>query len=290
MKKNALGRLFGLLIILGMVGCKNNNLFGDLHKEGSGDAASLVADGQAALGSSNFEKADSYFSQALEKDPRNSEALYGQAAAQMGLSGLSLGQLISNLTQGNSTSGAPGLRGAIQQASSGVSSVMGSDHPNSLLFGIDADALDDALKVVIVNLEKIRMGLSDGRIPSDSPSLLINLGLSRLLKAATKPLRLNYVDLRENNGRYTASLLVALSAEPCLVVDTSIHNVAWGFLNLRDAALNLNLVSGSTLADIQSDVDELYAEYKDVVIGGCPNVHETRGDAGVPTVPTDGTD
>lgn len=282
MNKNGLWCWIGLVGILAMSGCKNNNLFGDLHKEGSGDSQSLVADGQAALGRSEFAKADQYFSDALAKDPSNSDALYGQAAAQMGLSGLSLGQLISNLSQGNAGLGSPAFRGAIQQASHGVASA-----GSSLLFGINVTKLDDSLKVVIPNLEKIHMGLSDGKIPSDNASLLINLGLARLLKGVSGPLRRGVVDIQESQGNYEAIVTTGTLPGECEVVINAVHNVAWGFQNLSDAALKLNLVSGSTLSDIKNDVDALYEEYRGEVASDCPSVPATRLSAGVPSGPTD---
>lgn len=282
MNKNGLWCLIGLLGVLITSGCKNNNLFGDLHNEGSGDSQSLVADGQAALGKSEFAKADDYFSQALSKDPSNSDALYGQAAAQMGLSGLSLGQLISNLTQGNGGLGSPALRGAIRQATLGA-----PGDGASLLFGINAAALDDALKVVIANLEKIHMGLSDGKIPSDNASLLINLGLARMLKGATGPLRADVLDIQEVGGDYSVHVITGSPGSHCDVIDNAIYNVAWGFLNLSEAATKLNLVSGSTLSDITVDVDNLYAEYRGVVAGYCPEIPASRAGAGVPSSPSD---
>lgn len=281
MNKNGLWCSIGLIGVLMTTGCKNNNLFGDLHREGSGDSQSLVADGQAALGKSEYAKANDYFSQALQKDPANSDALYGQAAAQMGISGLSLGQLISNLTQGNANLGSPALRGAIRQASLGVPGI-----GESLLFGINEDTLDESLKVVIENLEKIHMGLSDGKIPSDNASLLINLGLARLLKGVTGPLRADLLDIQESGGNYSVQILNDPSAH-CAVIYNAIHNVAWGFLNLSAAATKLNLVSGSTLSDITHDVDSLYEEYRVEVASYCVEVPATRTLAGVPTSPTD---
>lgn len=281
MKRIILGCGFVLSVFV-FAGCKNNNLFGDLHQEGSGDSQSLVVDGQAALDKSDFAKANDYFSQALVKDPSNSDALYGQAAAQMGLSGLSLGQLISNLSQGNAGLGSPALRGAIQQASHGATGIGAS-----LLFGINVDKLDDALKVVIPNLEKIHMGLSDGKIPSDNASLLINLGLARLLKGVAGPLRRGVVDIQESAGDYVAVVTPGALPGECEVVVNAVYNVAWGFQNLSDAALKLNLVSGSTLSDIKNDVDALYEEYRGEVNTPCPSVPASRLSAGVPSDPTD---
>lgn len=281
MKRNVLWCLF-LAGGLALAGCKNNNLFGDLHQEGSGDAESLVADGQAALSKSEFAKADSYFSLALEKDPTSSDALYGQAAAQLGLSGLSLGQLIANLTQGNgSLGGAPGLRGAIGQASAGA-----TDGGASLLFNIDKPKLDEALKVVIENLETIRMGHSDGKISRDNASLLINLGLARLLKGVSGPLRRGVVDIQESGGHYVAEVTPGALPGECEVVENAVHNVAWGFQNLSDAATKLQLVSGSTLADIKQDVETLYSDYQGKV-SACGGVPSTLAGAGAPMSETD---
>ncbi|MBL8023924.1 MAG: hypothetical protein JNK54_06545 [Elusimicrobia bacterium] len=288
MKKSALWCSIGLLGLCVLMGCKNNNLFGGLHREGSGDAESLVADGQAALGNLNYAKANQYFSQALSKDPGNSEALLGQAAAQMGLSGLNFGQLISNLTAGNAViSGAP-LRGAIRQSSLGSLSAS-ETNPNSLLNQINVPALDAALSVVIVNLEKIRLGISDGKIARDDSSLLINLGLARLLKAVTKPWLASLLDIRESNGNYSVILLQGSYSEgDCEdYVVPSAYNVGWGILNLEGAALKLNLVAGSTLWDIKEDVNELYSDYANNVRGYCPEIPSSLPSTG-PSHPSDG--
>ena len=267
--------------VLAGAGCKNNNLFGDLHKEGSGDAQSNVADGQAALQKSEYEKANAYFADALAKDPGNSDALYGQAAAQYGLSGLSFGQLIANLTQGNAGLGSSSLRGAIRQAAPGASSGA------SLLSGINFSRLDDSLKVIIADLEKIHMGLSDGKIDRNGASLLINLGFARMLKGATGVLRADVLDIQESGGNYTVHIITGSPGAHCDVIDNSIYNVAWGFVNLSEAATKLNIVSGSTLVDITHDVDNLYGEYRGQVAAYCPEIPSDRSGTGVPLNPTD---
>lgn len=280
MKRSVLFYSIAISLFAG-IGCKNNNLFGDLHHEGSGDAQSNVADGQAALSKSEFAKANEYFTQALAKDSGNSAALYGQAAAQMGLAGLNIGQLVSNLTTGKSGgSGAP-FRAALAQASVGVISNTSSD-PDSLLNQINVPALDSALSVVIVNLEKIRMGLSDGKIASDDSSILINLGVARLLKAVTKPLSDHILDITETGGTYSVLLLSGFGAGSCPVVHNSAYNVAWGFQDLQSAALKLNLASGSTLTNIKDDLNTLYGDYRGKVVPPC-------SDSEVPlTLPTTG--
>ncbi len=247
--------------VLVLAGCQNNNLFGGLHKEGTGDAQSLVSDGQSALSRGEYATAQGYFERAIAADPGNSDALYGSAVAAMGLAGLNLGQLISNLTQGNSGSPAPSLRGVIQQASLGMAppSTLPED---SLLYRIDPGLLDDALKVVITNLETIHMGRADGKIAPDDASLLINLGLARLLKGVTGPLKNGILDIRESGGNFLVEVTPLTLPGGCPSVENAVYNVAWGFGNLSEAANKLKLVSGSTLSDIKEDVRTLYTEYK----------------------------
>lgn len=287
MKGTALWTAFVVGILAG-AGCKNNNLFGDLHKEGSGDAQSLVADGKAALSKSEFSKADDYYRKALAQDSGNSDALYGQAAAQMGLAGLDVGQLVSNLMTGKSAGGAAPLRNALSQASVGpVQSV--TTNADSLLNLINVSALDSALTVVIKNLEKIHLGQSDGKISPNDPSLLINLGLARLLKAVTKPWLAGLLDIREASGKYSVVLTAGWASMDgaCPKVENSVYNVAWGYLDLREAALKLNMVSGSTLNNIRDDLNTLFTEYQGDVHPSCPNV-PTELPATGPTSDTDG--
>ncbi len=287
-KQKTLWGLAALLAVILISGCKNNNLFGGLHDEGSGDVESLVADANAALASKDYDKANSYFEKALAQDPKNSDALYGQAAAAMGMSGLNIGQLVANLT----TDGAGGasLSANISQSTERRAVIPAVDS-RSLLYGIDYAKLDEALGTVILNLETIRMGFGDGKVAPDNPSLLINLGVSRVLKAATSPLANNLLDIRDMGGSFEVVELVDRSTfdgDQCDVVENSVKNVVWGYLNLRDAAIKLNLVSGSTLNDIKSDVDELFDRYLDYVESYCVEVVDSVDDAGVPSNPTDG--
>lgn len=286
-KQKTLWGLAALLAVSLVSGCKNNNLFGDLHDEGSGDAQSLVADANAALANKEYDKANSYYEKALAQDPRNADALYGQAAAAMGLSGLDVGQLVANLT---TSGGGAGFSGALAQSNIRPSSSQAVDS-TSLLYGIDYAKLDTALATVIENLEKIRMGYGDGKVAPDNPSLLINLGVARVLKAATSPLSNNLLDIRESDNSFTVVELVdrtTFNSGQCDVVENSVKNLVWGYLNLRDAATKLNLVSGSTLTDIKEDVDDLFEDYRVYVDPPCTEVVSSVDAAGRPVNPTDG--
>jgi hypothetical protein len=128
--------------------------------------------------------------------------------------------------------------------------------------------------------------LADGKIAPDDPSLLINLGLARLLKGVTGPLRSGLLDIRETGGSYSVVLTGSLSGS-CGVIDDAIHHVAWGFLDLNEAVGKLKLVSDSTLANLTGDVDTLYTTYHGQVSTDCPSVPATRSGAGVPSSPGD---
>jgi tetratricopeptide (TPR) repeat protein len=280
--------LAALVTVSLITGCKNNNLFGGLHDDGSGDAESLVADANAALASKDYDKANSYFEKALLRNPKNSDALYGQAAAAMGLSGLNVGQLVANLTTGGS--GGSSLSANISLSTERRAATPTVD-PRSLLYGIDYAKLDLALRTVIINLETIRLGRGDGKIAPDNPSLLINLGVARVLKAATSPLSNNLLDIRDTGGSFEVMELVDRStfdSGQCDVVENSVLNVVWGYLNLRDAATKLSLVSGSTLNDIKSDVDELFDQYRGYVDPPCSGVVASVEGVDLPTEPEQG--
>lgn len=287
-KHKTLWGLAALLAVILISGCKNNNLFGGLHDDGSGDAESLVADANAALASKDYDKANSYFEKALAQDPKNSDALYGQAAAAMGMSGLNIGQLVANLT----SDGASGASLAVHLSQSTERrAIAPAVDARSLLYGIDYAALDVALATVIENLERIRMGFGDGRIAPDNPSLLINLGVARVLKAATSPLSNGLLDIRDTGESFEVVELVdhnSFTAGQCDVVEDSVKNVVWGYLNLRDAATKLSLVSGSTLNDIENDVNSLFTQYRTYVDPPCIEVVASKDAAGRPVSPTDG--
>ncbi|HMX44235.1 MAG TPA: hypothetical protein PKB12_11010, partial [Elusimicrobiota bacterium] len=58
-----------LALLVAGAGCKNDNLFTGLHRQGTGDTASLVSDGVAALSRGDYAAAEHYFEDALAQDP-----------------------------------------------------------------------------------------------------------------------------------------------------------------------------------------------------------------------------
>ncbi|MCL2144986.1 MAG: hypothetical protein FWH43_05815 [Endomicrobia bacterium] len=64
-----------------LASCSNGNLFSWAHKSGSGDYASLMSDGDAAMKSKDFSKAAKYYKQAIGKKPNDTDAIYGYSSA-----------------------------------------------------------------------------------------------------------------------------------------------------------------------------------------------------------------
>ncbi|MBK6879807.1 MAG: hypothetical protein IPN65_02110 [Elusimicrobia bacterium] len=273
MKRRAFWAAIGLFGLVGLSGCQNENLFGGLHKEGSGDARSLIADGNAALADLNFPAAEDYFNRALAQDPRSAEALYGAAVAAMGRSGLNLGQLLSNLMTSNPGSSATALRSAVMTAAPGAPT-------DSILFGLSVADLHNALKAAIPLLERIRLGLSDGTIPADNPNLLINLGLCRILHAATWAYRRPVFDIRVSGSDFE----VVQTGGACPDVAIAAEEAAWGARYLGLAAIKLNQSAGDMLFDLQNDAADLYDTQ--ILAGtGCTPAPPSYFDVVLPTLP-----
>ena len=262
-----------LALLVAGAGCKNDNLFTGLHRQGTGDTASLVSDGVAALSRGDYAAAERYFEDALVQDPSNSDALYGAAAARMGNGGLDIGQLLSNLLTQGTPGGAPALTAGLAVAARGAPAQAPASG-QSILTNIDINALDAALEVAICYLQRIQLGYTDGKIPTNDVNLLVNLGLCRLLRAATRPLKDGLVDIQKiNSGQDFQYVTVAATpfvpgSPECAVVLNSFQDAAWGYQALNTASVQiLNQQVGDTLFDLKVDVQSLYTSYKNSIAG-----------------------
>lgn len=255
----------GLVGLLTLSGCKNDNLFGGLHKEGSGDAASLLADGQAALARGDYADAEAYFRSSLAQNPSSAQALYGAAVATMGNSGLDIGQLVSNLTTQGTPGGAPAFSQALAGASVGAP---GAPSGTSILEQLDVAKLDAAVEKSLCYLERIRQGYSDGTISRSNANLLINLGLLHLIRAATQIAGLGEIrkSFDQQEFEYAPTATPPFNPGQCAVILSSFQNAAWGYQGLTQAAvLVLGQKAGDTLFDLKGDVRNLFADFKDAV-------------------------
>ncbi|MDR2426264.1 MAG: hypothetical protein LBD46_03675 [Endomicrobium sp.] len=64
-----------------LYGCGNGNIFSWAHNSGSGDYASLMSDGDAAMKDKNYKDAEKYYYGAMNKKPDDKEAIYGYCSA-----------------------------------------------------------------------------------------------------------------------------------------------------------------------------------------------------------------
>lgn len=257
-----------LALLVAGAGCKNDNLFTGLHRQGTGDTAGLVSDGVAALSRGDYAAAERYFEDALVQDPSNSDALYGAAAARMGNGGLDIGQLLANLLTQGTPGGAPALDAGLSAALRGAPAP--GPGGQSILTNIDINALDSALEVAICYLQRIQLGYSDGKIPPNDVNLLVNLGLCRLLRAATRPLKDGLVDIQKiNSGQDFGYAVVAgtpFSGGECAVLLNSFQDAVWGYQALNTASVQvLNQQVGDTLFDLKVDIRSLYTTYKNSI-------------------------
>jgi hypothetical protein len=256
---------WALLAGLVLSGCKNGNLFGGLHKKGTGDTASVMSDAKAALSQREFSNAKSYYESVLAKEPGNAEALYGAAVATMGSAGLDLGILLSNVIASNS--GAPAahvLSSNLKMAA--MRAGASAQDPSSLLYGIDYVALNRALDKIICYLVKIRRGETDGSVKKDDINVLVSIAITSLLRAVTRPYISGLIDIRtQSDGRgYTFVILADQStvSNNCDVVDRSAKDIVMAIQAVREAAVTLKQSAGDTLYDIQTDIDDARVQYK----------------------------
>lgn len=175
-------------LVLSLNGCsKSVNIFRWAHKGGTSTAKeSLLADGQSALGSKDYSDALTYYNKILEQDPSNSQALYGKAQALVGLGGLNLADLISNVikeAQSESTSGviANSELGAFFSRGKYVSSA-----DDLIPKSVNLTKLYKTANDVVPVLKQIADGGTDGIIPADDPDVNINLAFFMLVRAACR--------------------------------------------------------------------------------------------------------
>ncbi len=252
--------------LLSLWGCKDGNLFGGFRKEGSGDTATKLADARAALSRKEFNNARAYYESILASNPRNSEALYGAATATMGSSGLDLGTLLSNIitTNGAPAAGSQSLGDVIRSGAIGAGA--SSVNPDSLLDGLNIDALKNNLNIIICYLSRIRVGNSDGVIPSDDVSTLLSLMITRTLRAVVRVQDLGLIDIRKVGSSYdvvvTGSTTDLDSYCANGQIEKSLDDIAGAVDSLRAVIVKLNPSTGSTLSEIETDVNDAFAKFK----------------------------
>jgi hypothetical protein len=136
------------------------------------------------------------------------------------------------------------------------------------------------------------MGLSDGKILPNDANLLINLGLCRLLHAATHPLQQGLIDIQKSSdGQSFVLAQVYPGAIPvglCPVVVGAYQDIAWGYQALNTAAVTvLGQHAGDTLFDLNADLGSLYTQYKVTTPPTTCDLSSLNDNPGQVTAPSD---
>lgn len=247
--------------MFGLTSCENGNLFGKLNKSGeSGDPEVLNLDAIDALRSKDYSRALVLAEKVLAQNPTNAQALYTAASAAIGSSGLNFGQLVANIL--NQSSAAPSINGVGDYISAGRESVKAqAATADSILAGIDLNALNNVIDRAICRLQLIVAGAADGSIPSNDISVLMDFASLCLVRAVLRPLRDNLVDIANNNGTYDIVYQIGDVNELCTTYQATtkamISDVVSAYALFNRAVQQLNLSGNQIIVRIRDDIDEI---------------------------------
>jgi hypothetical protein len=243
-------------------GCKGGNLFGGLT-DNSSNIQSLLSDASKALRERNYGAAFSQYESVLAREPNNAQALYGAAAAQLGLAGFNFSAVISNVLSQNAVRSAAvpdGLADFIKIAHEG-GVVSNQAAPASVLYGVNLQALRDALPTVLCRLQKIVSGATDGGVDRNNIDVLVNLGILHLLHGAVTALDDDFFDIVNENGDYRIIKNDAAWATLCSTNEADVREIvrdaADAYALFNRAATLLNLGDDKMISKIRDDVSTI---------------------------------
>lgn len=154
--------VLALVIVFGVLisGCENANIFSWTHSGGKDKSVdALLVDAEKALYDENYEEAIEYYNEILDKDPDNSDALYGLAAAELKNAGFDIANLIPKLLDDESV--------------------------ETDLIDLNYENIESGTEKAITALKQIAAGQADGAIPADDFDVNLNLGIALTLHAAS---------------------------------------------------------------------------------------------------------
>lgn len=279
-----------LLMVFSLAGCsKTTNIFGWTHKGGADTSSeSLLADGQAALNSEDYNDALTYYNDILGQDSDNSEALYGKAQALIGLGGLNLAELIAELVKDtalddNSLVIANNKLGVFFSKTRYTSST-----DDLLPESLDLPQLYETAILVVPILKQIADGNSNGVIPADDPDVNINLAFFMTIQAVCRLLDDNndgipggsgdLVQVLNSDGDWSVVLpdasTITVTKQQILrdQVQLSLDDefgvalTSLGAINYLEKAINkIKAKDDSALMDLWHNFDELKTSIKDQI-------------------------
>jgi hypothetical protein len=190
-------------LLIGLVGCENHNLFSKLHGESS-NPTTLNAEASIALQNKDYSQAVELTNKVLAQNPHDTTALYYSAAAKMGLAGLNLSVLVSNVlgqvgSSSVSTSSLDSLGDLMRRGRDGGYAQNSCGGATSLIAGLNCETLENVIGGVIDNLIEVSHA-DDG--PVSANAIFFDLGILSALDAALIAASNNYVDVVNTNGTY----------------------------------------------------------------------------------------
>ncbi len=265
-------------LLIGSIGCQNHNLFSKLHGDSS-DPATLNAEAAIALRDKDFSKALDLSKRVLANDPNDADALYYSASAQMGLTGINLGALVSNVldqVNGAGIASFSGLPGAVALTHSGVAAQSGCGGADSLLSGINCDAFNSAIDPVLVDLRLIASGVAHGDISRNDVPMLIDYGILSALRAAIRAVIGGYLDFTNSGGNFHVAVganvnnLCTTDATTAIAI---VRDVASSYSVFYRVVTLLSLKDSSIVAKLQDDIkdagDEIFTDDGSVLPHAC---------------------
>lgn len=176
-------KVIGIMILCMfiVVGC--TNFYGWVHKKGEGNADSLIADARAAMAKGEYSNAVSYYSKAIELDPKKSKARYGHAVAYIRSIGFNIITLANRINYSSTTS---------------------VDYINPSDFGLATlDDLEQLVTTLLTDLELIRSGSCDGIISPTDSEVNLTISIAKIIKAGVLIKKLSYTLFRNPDGTFT---------------------------------------------------------------------------------------
>lgn len=186
-------------MLAGITGCENGNLFGRINKTG-GSNASLESDASIALRNRDYQAALELYTRILDQNPNNAVALYGKSAAALGVSGLNLGTLISNILKQTNSASVSNLAETVSASRESFSA--SSAASNSILAGIAITRLKQELPAIRQALYKVVQGQTDLTILPRDVDASLNLAVVLIVDAAVTALDIGLIDIVNDNGSY----------------------------------------------------------------------------------------
>lgn len=243
-----------LLIVFALSGCSRSNIFGWAHSSGSvKTATALSSDAYTALQNKDYAKAIDYYTQILNSDPGNSEAIYGYAVAQLGSAGIDIASLITNMIQNQS----PSVSHLAPAMASLVSAAPGTNLlPSTIL--ANKVAILAALNKILdpTKLPKIAAGTADGKIKPDDADVNVNLAFCYMLRAA-----LRLTDYVTFNTDYSVSSVTGGADAKSPAIE-SIKDIIRAYHRVQIVVGKLEPGKKTSLTDLAGDINTLLGKFK----------------------------